>query len=94
MFLHRLYYSLELVGFDWIIQVCLLLLNLNKNPLITFYAYIYLLHNRLYKGDILEDLISSCVSKGYVFQMEMIVRATRKNYHIEEVPHCVAFHYS
>ncbi|GJN22823.1 hypothetical protein PR202_gb10422 [Eleusine coracana subsp. coracana] len=41
---------------------------------------------RLYKRDILEDLISSCVSKGYVFQMEMIVRATRKSYHIEEVP--------
>ncbi|KAK8443768.1 hypothetical protein SEVIR_9G028800v4 [Setaria viridis] len=41
---------------------------------------------RLYKRDVLEDLISSCVSKGYVFQMEMIVRATRKGYHIEEVP--------
>ncbi|RLN40861.1 dolichol-phosphate mannosyltransferase subunit 1 [Panicum miliaceum] len=41
---------------------------------------------RLYKQDVLEDLISSCVSKGYVFQMEMIVRATRKGYHIEEVP--------
>lgn len=41
---------------------------------------------RLYKRSVLEDLISSCVSKGYVFQMEMIVRATRKNYHIEEVP--------
>ncbi|TVU19349.1 hypothetical protein EJB05_35493 [Eragrostis curvula] len=41
---------------------------------------------RLYKRDVLEDLISSCVSKGYVFQMEMIVRATRKRYHIEEVP--------
>ncbi|KAL6894369.1 hypothetical protein ACP4OV_008467 [Aristida adscensionis] len=41
---------------------------------------------RLYKRDVLEDLISSCVSKGYVFQMEMIVRATRKRYRIEEVP--------
>ncbi|KAG2544949.1 dolichol-phosphate mannosyltransferase subunit 1-like isoform X2 [Panicum virgatum] len=41
---------------------------------------------RLYKRDVLEDLISSCVSKGYVFQMEMIVRATRKGYHIDEVP--------
>uniref|UniRef100_A0A0E0KKX0 Dolichol-phosphate mannosyltransferase subunit 1 n=1 Tax=Oryza punctata TaxID=4537 RepID=A0A0E0KKX0_ORYPU len=41
---------------------------------------------RLYKRNVLEDLISSCVSKGYVFQMEMIVRATRKGYHIEEVP--------
>lgn len=41
---------------------------------------------RLYKKDILEDLIKSCVSKGYVFQMEMIVRARQKNYTIGEVP--------
>ncbi|XBH93666.1 hypothetical protein VPH35_084558 [Triticum aestivum] len=40
---------------------------------------------RLYKRSVLEDVISCCVSKGYVFQMEMIVRATRKGYHIEEV---------
>ncbi|KAL6493265.1 Dolichol-phosphate mannosyltransferase subunit 1 [Orobanche gracilis] len=39
---------------------------------------------RLYKKSVLEDIISSCVSKGYVFQMEMIVRASRKGYHIEE----------
>nr|KJB14269.1 hypothetical protein B456_002G116900 [Gossypium raimondii] len=31
------------------------------------------------------DLTGS-FSKGYVFQMEMIVRASRKGYHIEEVP--------
>ncbi|KAH0975170.1 hypothetical protein GBA52_017069 [Prunus armeniaca] len=41
---------------------------------------------RLYRKSVLEDIISSCVSKGYVFQMEMIVRASRKGYHIEEVP--------
>ncbi|RXH95876.1 hypothetical protein DVH24_008376 [Malus domestica] len=41
---------------------------------------------RLYRKTVLEDIISSCVSKGYVFQMEMIVRASRKGYHIEEVP--------
>ncbi|KAK6939069.1 Glycosyltransferase 2-like [Dillenia turbinata] len=41
---------------------------------------------RLYKKSVLEDIISSCVSRGYVFQMEMIVRASRKGYHIEEVP--------
>ncbi|KAK1441595.1 hypothetical protein QVD17_07610 [Tagetes erecta] len=41
---------------------------------------------RLYKKSVLEDTISSCVSKGYVFQMEMIVRASRKGYHIKEVP--------
>lgn len=43
------------------------------------------LFQRLYKKSVLEDIISSCVSKGYVFQMEMIVRASRKGYHIEEV---------
>uniref|UniRef100_A0A0C9QMX5 Dolichol-phosphate mannosyltransferase subunit 1 n=1 Tax=Wollemia nobilis TaxID=56998 RepID=A0A0C9QMX5_9CONI len=41
---------------------------------------------RLYRKPVLEDLIKTCVSKGYVFQMEMIVRASRKQYHIEEVP--------
>ncbi|KAA8547516.1 hypothetical protein F0562_003945 [Nyssa sinensis] len=40
---------------------------------------------RLYRKSVLEDVISSCVSKGYVFQMEMIVRASRKGYHIEEI---------
>ena len=30
---------------------------------------------RLYKKDVLEKLVCRCVSKGYVFQMEMIVRA-------------------
>jgi dolichol-phosphate mannosyltransferase len=41
---------------------------------------------RLYKKDVLEKLIKSCVSKGYVFQMEMIVRARQLNYDIGEVP--------
>ncbi|CAN6487140.1 unnamed protein product [Victoria cruziana] len=41
---------------------------------------------RLYRKSVLEDLIASCVSKGYVFQMEMIVQASRKGHHIEEVP--------
>ncbi|KAL2529669.1 Nucleotide-diphospho-sugar transferase superfamily protein [Forsythia ovata] len=41
---------------------------------------------QLYQKSVIEDVISSCVSKGYVFQMEMIVRASRKGYHIEEVP--------
>ncbi|URE02234.1 dolichol-phosphate mannosyltransferase, partial [Musa troglodytarum] len=39
---------------------------------------------RLYERTAFEDVVSSCVSKGYVFQMEMIVRASRKGYHIEE----------
>lgn len=41
---------------------------------------------RLYKKDVLEKLIQSCVSKGYVFQMEMIIRARQYNYTIGEVP--------
>ncbi|XP_015172750.1 PREDICTED: probable dolichol-phosphate mannosyltransferase [Polistes dominula] len=41
---------------------------------------------RLYKKDVLEKLIKSCVSKGYVFQMEMIVRARQFSYTIGEVP--------
>jgi len=41
---------------------------------------------RLYRRDALQRLVSSCVSKGYVFQMEMIVRATRLGYKIAEVP--------
>ncbi|KAH0947634.1 hypothetical protein HN011_008033 [Eciton burchellii] len=40
---------------------------------------------RLYKKDVLQKLIQSCVSKGYVFQMEMIVRARQFNYTIGEV---------
>lgn len=41
---------------------------------------------RLYKKDALENLIAKCVSKGYVFQMEMLVRARQLNYTIGEVP--------
>lgn len=41
---------------------------------------------RLYKKDVLQKLVESCVSKGYVFQMEMIVRARRLGFQIGEVP--------
>lgn len=41
---------------------------------------------RLYKKDKLEALISKCVSKGYVFQMEMLVRARQLDHSIGEVP--------
>ncbi|KAL1021208.1 hypothetical protein UPYG_G00010190 [Umbra pygmaea] len=41
---------------------------------------------RLYKKEVLESLVERCVSKGYVFQMEMIVRARQLNYSIGEVP--------
>lgn len=41
---------------------------------------------RLYKKDVLQDLVSSCISKGYVFQMEMIIRANQHGFSISEVP--------
>ncbi|XP_072315742.1 dolichol-phosphate mannosyltransferase subunit 1 isoform X1 [Eucyclogobius newberryi] len=41
---------------------------------------------RLYKRSVLERLVERCVSKGYVFQMEMMVRARQLNFSIGEVP--------
>lgn len=40
---------------------------------------------RLYRKEVLEKLISVCVSKGYVFQMEMIIRARQLGYSVGEV---------
>jgi dolichol-phosphate mannosyltransferase len=41
---------------------------------------------RLYKKPVLEKIIASTRSKGYVFQMEMIVRARSFGFTIAEVP--------
>ncbi|RGB25952.1 dolichol-phosphate mannosyltransferase [Rhizophagus diaphanus] len=41
---------------------------------------------RLYKKEVLERIISLVISKGYVFQMEMMVRARQFGYTIGEVP--------
>lgn len=41
---------------------------------------------RLYKKPALENIIASTKSKGYVFQMEMMVRARSFGYTIGEVP--------
>jgi len=41
---------------------------------------------RLYKKEVLERLVASTVSKGYVFQMEMMVRARQFGFTIGEVP--------
>jgi len=41
---------------------------------------------RLYKKDVLKKLMSICQSKGYVFQIEMIVRARQLGFKIAEVP--------
>jgi len=41
---------------------------------------------RLYKKNVLRKLIDATISKGYVFQMEMMVRARQFNFSIGEVP--------
>ncbi|NXF06576.1 DPM1 mannosyltransferase, partial [Smithornis capensis] len=41
---------------------------------------------RLYRKEVLQKLMEKCVSKGYVFQMEMIVRARQLGFTIGEVP--------
>ncbi|NXB76329.1 DPM1 mannosyltransferase, partial [Donacobius atricapilla] len=41
---------------------------------------------RLYRKEVLEKLMEKCVSKGYVFQMEMIVRARQLGFTVGEVP--------
>jgi len=41
---------------------------------------------RLYRKEVLEQLVANCVSKGYVFQMEMVIRARQLGYTIGEVP--------
>ena len=41
---------------------------------------------RLYRKDVLKNLMDVCVSKGYVFQMEMVIRARQLGYTIGEVP--------
>ena len=44
-----------------------------------------IIYFRLYRKEVLEKLVQSCVSKGYVFQMEMMVRARQFGYTISEV---------
>ena len=41
---------------------------------------------RLYKKPVLERIIKACTSKGYVFQMEIMVRARQFKFSIGEVP--------
>ncbi|RSH91316.1 dolichol-P-mannose synthesis [Saitozyma podzolica] len=41
---------------------------------------------RLYRREVLHDIITRCTSKGYVFQMEIIVRARSLGYTVGEVP--------
>jgi dolichol-phosphate mannosyltransferase len=41
---------------------------------------------RLYKRNVLERVMQSVVSRGYVFQMEVLVRARQQGASIAEVP--------
>jgi len=41
---------------------------------------------RLYKASVLKDLLPRVTSKGYTFQMELLVRAQAQGYRIAEVP--------
>ena len=41
---------------------------------------------RLYKKNVLKEIIPKVRSRGYVFQMEIITRAQYLDYSIEEVP--------
>lgn len=41
---------------------------------------------RLYRTPVIKDIISRCTSKGYVFQMEIVVRARSLGYTVGEVP--------
>jgi dolichol-phosphate mannosyltransferase len=41
---------------------------------------------RLYKKDVIVEIMEEMKSTGYVFQMEVIVRAQRKGFQIEEIP--------
>jgi hypothetical protein len=50
------------------------------------YSLTWELIGRLYRLPVLRDIISRCTSKGYVFQMEIIVRARSLGYTVGEVP--------
>jgi dolichol-phosphate mannosyltransferase len=41
---------------------------------------------RLYRKEVLARMIAVSVSKGYTFQMEMMFRARKAGYRIQEVP--------
>ncbi|PVU94537.1 hypothetical protein BB561_002472 [Smittium simulii] len=41
---------------------------------------------RLYKTQVLQQIIDATISKGYVFQMEIMVRARQFNFTVAEVP--------
>lgn len=59
-----------------------LLANLTVNPGVSDLTGSF----RLYKREVLADLVASVKGRAYVFQMEIIVRAKAKGYTIAESP--------
>jgi dolichyl-phosphate beta-glucosyltransferase len=41
---------------------------------------------KIYKGNVARELYSECVTDGFMFDVEIILRAVRKGYRIEEFP--------
>ena len=41
---------------------------------------------KIYNGDVARDIYAECTSNGFAFDIETILRATRKGYRIEEFP--------
>ena len=41
---------------------------------------------KIYKGDVARELYSSCITDGFMFDIEIIMRAIKRNYQIKEFP--------
>jgi dolichyl-phosphate beta-glucosyltransferase len=41
---------------------------------------------KLYRGDVARDLYKSCITDGFMFDIEIILRAAKKGYRIGEFP--------
>jgi dolichyl-phosphate beta-glucosyltransferase len=41
---------------------------------------------KLYKGEVARELFAECLTKGYLFELEILVRALGKGYRVEEFP--------
>ena len=41
---------------------------------------------KIYKGDVARELYGQCITDGFMFDIETILRAARKGYHIREFP--------
>lgn len=41
---------------------------------------------KVYKGDVARELYGDCITDGFMFDVEIILRAAKKGYHIKEFP--------